>query len=653
MDALISQLDLQDDDDDDPLQGIGMRDETSMPASALRFSVGNVVIYKTEHTKGWYEGEIVKVNQRVKLSRTDNGIYIAYVMWPYREMSDEELGTEWVFQDTDEFIRPRTEDLTPDPAKFKPLFVAPEDPHYYLYTNTERFDSKTEEGTDMADVFRGLAGVDHAKTNPDGSIKISRNGRKVTTMCQEIPQEGGPIIGVEPYVAMMFSGNQLSLRERVGTSPMMNNMIELFKMVDPGTSLAQLEVAAKTSSSKMLQLADCLMVGLHGWPRDYKRACNLYRASAWGCSEEDEHIVEFDSVPVGDPKAMIAVASLNMIQLKSLCGYHLEDNCPFWEWIGEGLRNAKNMSILYQIFLWVTHAMRYHGHVTSLTLMIGRTIQEMNFTNDRHLVGEIGQGLKDMSRKILQAYKYREKELQIMDMHEKGSLPRGDPTDEVVQMFKPHALTIFQNLPQVDDTIHIEFKQISRPPFPMIVISFLPSKRKFVKIVRLSKSLQLTPFSLESFEHVWLRIAFDIHLGRLGSNERCRPKAFTVLNDGHGNSAFASYLKNLLESCNTEVRLVAHSDVIKTGKRSRSTLGDLVSEMTSRLHDVPGFVNDDDSQDDIVARAQEDHVDHLVSQQIVTDGEDNADESHLLEAERMKQRGNEHFQARDFSSANR
>jgi hypothetical protein len=44
----------------------------------------------------------------------------------------------------------------------------------------------------------------------------------------------------------------------------------------------------------------------------------------------------------------------------------------------------------------------------------------------------------------------------------------------------------------------------------MVAISFLPSIKNDVKIVRLSRSLQLTPFSIASFEHVWLRIAFGM-----------------------------------------------------------------------------------------------------------------------------------------------
>jgi hypothetical protein len=108
-------------------------------------------------------------------------------------------------------------------------------------------------------------------------------------------------------------------------------------------------------------------------------------------------------------------------------------------------------------------------------------------------------------------------------------------------------------------------------------------------------------------------------------------------------------LKEMLVNCDTEVRLVAHSDTIKTGKQSRSTIGDITSEMMTRLLDIPGFLIDDESSDDIVARAQEEYVDYLVNQQF---GEDEADDdTSILEAQRMKERGNQYFQRKDLTSA--
>jgi hypothetical protein len=93
--------------------------------TALRFSVFNLVIYKSETAVGWYEGEVVKVSQRMRFSESHSE-YIAYLVWPHRDdLSDDEMGTEWVREDTDAYVRPRPVNLIPDPAKFKPLLSCP------------------------------------------------------------------------------------------------------------------------------------------------------------------------------------------------------------------------------------------------------------------------------------------------------------------------------------------------------------------------------------------------------------------------------------------------------------------------------------------------------------------------------------------------
>ena len=113
-------------------------------------------------------------------------------------------------------------------------------------------------------------------------------------------------------------------------------------------SLAQLEVAAKLSPSKMILLGDCMMLGLPGWPQDFWRACNLYRAAAWGCTKDEEPLVS--GIPVGDPKAMLVAASLSISQLKTLCGYNTLDSCLFHEVIGKGLASAQNMQYCTNYF---------------------------------------------------------------------------------------------------------------------------------------------------------------------------------------------------------------------------------------------------------------------------------------------------------------
>ena len=231
----------------DLMEHFGIRDDASIAASALRFSIGNLVIYKprgmmfgvlhAENTVGWYEGEVVKVSQRMIYSEDRCGEYIAYIMWPRRDLPDDELGTERVLEDTDEFIRQRPADLTPDPAKFKPLFVAPDDPYYYLYTDTKHFDSTTEEDEEIENMYRRM-GVDDAKTKPDGSVMLSHGGKRLTTsiVIVEIPWE--PILGVDPYTAMMFSSHYLSVRERTVYTKTLPDMIETFKAVNVDGSVS-------------------------------------------------------------------------------------------------------------------------------------------------------------------------------------------------------------------------------------------------------------------------------------------------------------------------------------------------------------------------------------------------------------------------------
>lgn len=366
-----------------------------------------------------------------------------------------------------------------------------------------------------------------------------------------------------------------------------------------------------------------------------------------GCTEEEES--SRTGIPNGVPEAMIAAASLGISFLKNSLGYQPNDNCPFREWLEQGLSTEQGLGILHQIFYWTVTAMSLHGWVTSLTLMIANTIDDINFINDRRLAGEAGDDLKSMCESLLCAKEYREKELVFEDMHRKGTFPRGDPSSSVIELFRTKALEIFQNLPKTDETMHIEFKQVPRPPFSMIAIAFLPSQRRIVKIVRLPDTLQMMPFSIESFQYVWLLIAFDIHLGRLGTNERVRPVVFTVP-DTHGNHAFASFLEQMLKDSDTKVQRVSHADPIKTGKRTRTPLGQLVSEVMAIFLDIPGFLFDDDSTNDIVARAQEDFVDRIITQEM--SGIENEDDAtHFQASEQMKQRGNQYFQANEFNAA--
>ena len=116
---------------------------------------------------------------------------------------------------------------------------------------------------------------------------------------------------------------------------------------------------------------------MHGWKRDPYRACNLYRAAAWGCTEEEEPTRV--GIPNGFPEAMIMSANIGISMLKGSLGY---DNSPesqavpFQEWLEEGLRTEKGLDVLSQVFHWVGHALRLHGWVTLLTLMLAEAVKD-------------------------------------------------------------------------------------------------------------------------------------------------------------------------------------------------------------------------------------------------------------------------------------
>ena len=100
------------------------------------------------------------------------------------------------------------------------------------------------------------------------------------------------------------------------------DLIQIFKSAVPTETLHELEMKARKSPRKMLQLADALMTGMNGWTRNPHRACNLYRAAAWGCSEEEEP--DIIGLPNGIPEAMIAAASLGICYIKgSILGCYI------------------------------------------------------------------------------------------------------------------------------------------------------------------------------------------------------------------------------------------------------------------------------------------------------------------------------------------
>ena len=624
-------------------RGSWIHDDPDMDPSSVRFGAGSLVMFKREN--GWFDGEVIKVCQMLVVPPEFNPerrppMKILYLVWPHVEDPD---GSEMVQEDSEDFIRPRLEDLSPNPTTFHPKLVAPTDPFAYLYTGVTH-DPYLEDGSKMADGYQNLDIVNEAKTNPDGSTRIKfRHAREeVTTGIVNIPQE--PIHGV-PGDAIIQLAQNLS-RRRPWTQGTFDPVAMLETIVPAENSLQELEEASRLSDEKMLLLGDALMTGVRGWPRDPMRASVCYKAAAWGCQEFEQ--CERIGIPVGSPEAMMQSAYICLVYIKrQLMGLDLWDNVSSTELVRHTLQLGRT-SILHQIFCFVSAALR-RGFVSPTAYDLAFAIQDNNLMSN----AQINDDTKRFMQPILDAYSWREVEIKFEKLQKQGAIPRGQTHDSTIDHFSKRSKEIYLNLPVSAGAIHIEYREIPRVPFPIVVYAIRADRKELVKAVELPGNIQISPFSEESFRFVWLRIAFDLHLGRVGTEERTRPTEFTVL-DTHGNREFASYLRNELDGSGTTVRLVSDSEPVGRGRRKnqKKRLGDIVRQIEHRLLEIPGFLIDNKSAfDGVISSAQQAFIRQYARDTFTQVGND--ERQIRQNAEQLKTQGNNLFASSDHSGANR
>jgi len=208
----------------------------------------------------------------------------------------------------------------------------------------------------------------------------------------------------------------------------------------------------------------------------------------------------------------------------------------------------------------------------SLCIVMGVAVYDTN------LINRVDDDMRELLLPLLQARAYRNMELEFEKLQESGRVPRGDPSDATIELFSKKCEAIFSDLMISSETFHIEYREVPRAPFPTVIHIIVPKRRELFKVVRLPENLQASPFSLESFQFVWRRIAFALHLGATTAGttsvaEKTRPAEFTILDD-HGNRHFASYLQEKIGDTSTQLRLVSHEENIKNttgrGRRKRT-----------------------------------------------------------------------------------
>ena len=112
-------------------------------------------------------------------------------------------------------------------------------------------------------------------------------------------------------------------------------------------------------------------------------------------------------------------------------------NIPTAEILEFCLLNQQHVRILDQLLFWNGQAVAL-GWVAPLSLEIARSIKTMNLISRR----DVDDAMKREFQPLLKAWEYREREVELEDMQLKGRVPRGDPSDSVIELFRPNAAKI-------------------------------------------------------------------------------------------------------------------------------------------------------------------------------------------------------------------
>lgn len=149
----------------------------------------------------------------------------------------------------------------------------------------------------------------------------------------------------------------------------------------------------------------------------------------------------------------------------------------------------------------------------------------------------------------------------------------GIPSDETISSFAPKALDILRNIPTSLFAhkrkmsynclrLCISFFELPVPSAPLCVLVICPATSA-LEILRIPDKLQLFPFSNDSFEWVWNRVAYCIHRGLLydehdnSFRHRVRPTTFQLKNTAGGDLLLANFLQlKCFQLPGTRVQLV-------------------------------------------------------------------------------------------------
>ena len=568
----------------------------------LRFKVGDLVLYR--YSDGWFEGKVVSLNYR------DASWEESHPSAPYQIQGLTTGHAVCAQDDSDQLVSKMPPDLTPNPRKV----TSPEvlDPNQAMYVEIR------DEWSDTL------------KQQVQEYIKLKRPKNKITTA--NVPHVRG---GVEGHIIAQVA--QVVLSRRRYQIYGYQDLTEAFdSIVPPENDLAELETKAKTELNKMLQLADSLMFGLKGWPRDPNRAFKIYHAAAYGCPEDMvEPVAEADGYPGGLPEAACAVAqSFHNHCMVTAFGNHDEGASTIVQVVKIARRNAEVMRGLRGLLKWYNHAIR-KDHVCPNALRYAEVIVKLT-PQHQQLLGDV--------EPLMTAWKYRQNEIQKEKEAKIDAPPlkRPEPWPVTITLLSFKAMEIYNSLPSNNrvSSIHLEFRQLPLNNTPIYFFAVNRGSAELIKCWRLPSKYQMQPFSIESVEEAWLHILYELHLGIPAGKQqkRCRPQQITFMNDALHHK-FADYLRDKFGDDNlTKVNVVEDDDICRslteTGNRPlRDVMVLIEKQLVQKVMETYNY-------DHVVEFTHSKYLNHSLT----------AEKSMILAAE-TKERGNTHFGAARYVAA--
>jgi len=328
---------------------------------------------------------------------------------------------------------------------------------------------------------------------------------------------------------------------------------------------------------KLLNMGDALILLWRPLQctRDFERANKCYIAAGFDISEC--HNPEDVRGPArGSPEAMCANATMLHYSTERLL-YRKMHNIACAEAPSAGMDRPMqdvdqiingafklpqikdNISVTVS---FLSSALR-HGWFSLLAFLYGKAFNSTNIAGKIEMIWRDGQDRNNI--KCLQtAHRHWQITLQIQEekMAKTYLTRHGVPSAETISTFAPRAIDVLRSMPTHFPSthsqnklqtlnLHISFFELPIPSSPVCVLLFCPAEST-MEFLRIPDEFQLFPFSQESFQWVWNRIAYLIHLGiRKPTNgyvlqnpheTRVRPKAFKIKSVG-GDLQFANFLQ--------------------------------------------------------------------------------------------------------------